>query len=117
MPWPLLRNVPADSFEVRIEPHLDDEAELTVAASSEATRRARQAAEEARRLQRHAATTLLTRYGLTVPDTGLLLHVSPQRVSQLAHNSTAVEHSTPPTRAPSRRKAGWPRLHERVVCR
>lgn len=35
----LLRNVPADSFDVTVEPHLDDEAELTLPASAEATRR------------------------------------------------------------------------------
>ena len=102
----LLRNVPVDSFEVTVEPHLDDEDERTLAASSEATRRARQAAEEASRLQRQASTTLLTKYRLVVRGTGLLLHVSPQRVSQLANKSTPSDANDPPTRTPSKRKAG-----------
>lgn len=85
----LMLNVPADSFTVTIEPHLDEAAERTVAAATEAAQRARQAVEEAGRLQREAAATLLTKYRLTVRDAGLLLHVSPQRVSQLARKGPA----------------------------
>ena len=102
----LLRNVPEDSFDVTVEPHLDDEAEQTLAASADATRRAREAAETASRLQREAATTLLTKYRLTVRDTGMLLHVSPQRVSQLAHRSAQGDSNSPPGAAPAPRKAG-----------
>ncbi len=100
----LLRNVSADSFAITVEPHLDEEAERTLAASSEATRRARQSAEEASRLQRQAATTLLTKYRLTVRDTGRLLHVSPQRVSQLKHKNPA-EPSASTIGTPSKHKA------------
>ena len=100
----LLRDVPTDSFDVVVQPHLDADAEQTVAASAEATRRARQAAEEASRLQRQAATTLLTRYRLTVRDAGTLLHVSPQRVSQLAQQPTPPKPHTEPSRTPKGRK-------------
>jgi len=102
----LLRNVPEDSFDVTVEPHLDDEAEQTLAASADATRRAREAAQTASRLQREAATTLLTKYRLTVRDTGMLLHVSPQRVSQLAHRSAHGDSNSPPGATTGGRKAG-----------
>ena len=102
----LLRSVPEDSFDVTVEPHLDDEAEQTLAASADATRRAREAAETASRLQREAATTLLTKYRLTVRDTGMLLHVSPQRVSQLAHRSAQGDSISPPGATTAPRKAG-----------
>ncbi|HEY5187370.1 MAG TPA: hypothetical protein VIM19_21325 [Actinomycetes bacterium] len=100
----LLRDVPVDSFDVVVQPHLDADAELTVAASAEATLRARQAAEEASRLQREAATTLLTRYHLTVRDAGTLLHVSPQRVSQLAQQPTTAKPHIGTGRTPRGRK-------------
>ena len=92
----LLRNVPPDSFSVTVEPHLDHEADESVAAATEASKRARQAAEEASRLQRAAAAKLLQKYHLTVRDAGLLLRVSPQRISQLARSRT------PPTRRADR---------------
>jgi hypothetical protein len=100
----LLRDVPADGFDVTVEPHLDEEAEQTVAASTDATRRARQATEEASRLQREAATTLLTKYRLTVRDAGVLLHVSPQRVSQLAQKPAEADSTI--RRSPRRLNAG-----------
>jgi hypothetical protein len=102
----LLRNVPADSFDVTVEPHLDDEAELTLPASAEATRRAREAADTASRLQREAATTLVTRYRLNVRDTGMLLHVSPQRVSQLTHSAAQGAGDGPSGAVTAPRKAG-----------
>lgn len=80
----LLKNVAPSSFDVKVEPLLEGDVQKTVAAATEASERARVAAEEAGRLQRSAATTLLKKYGLTVRDAGALLHVSPQRVSQLA---------------------------------
>ena len=79
----LLREVPADSFTVTVEPHLDDEVDRSIAAAAEASELARQATDEARRRQRTLAATLLTKYRLTVRDAGSLLHVSPQRISQL----------------------------------
>lgn len=102
----LLRDVPADGFDVTVEPHLDEEAEQTVAASTDATRRARQATEEARRLQREAATTLLTTCGLTVRDAGVLLHVSPQRVSQLARKPAKTVADSPMSRSARKRRGG-----------
>lgn len=89
----LLRDVPADSFDVIVEPHLDEAADGAVASALAAIRRARQANEEASRLQLKAIKTLLTTFRLTVRDTGALLHVSPQRVSQLSRKRT-------PTHAP-----------------
>jgi predicted RNase H-like HicB family nuclease len=84
-----LKNVAPSSFDVKVEPLLDGAVEKTVIAATEASERARVAAEEAGRLQRSAATTLLKKYGLTVRDAGALLHVSPQRVSQLAKVKTS----------------------------
>jgi len=80
----LLKSVAPSSFDVKVEPLLEGDVEQTVAAATEASERARVAAEEAGRLQRNAARTLLKKYRLTVRDAGVLLHVSPQRVSQLA---------------------------------
>jgi DNA-directed RNA polymerase specialized sigma subunit len=102
----LLRDVPADGFDVTVEPHLDDEAEQSVAASTDATRRARQATEEASRLQQETATTLLTKYRLTVRDAGALLHVSPQRVSQLAQKPAKTGADSAIGRSPRRRTEG-----------
>lgn len=89
----LLREVPADSFTLTVEPHLDEHADRSVAAATEAAERARQTAEEASRLQRSVAATLVKEYRLTVRDAGSLLRVSPQRISQLAQ----------PTKSPSPR--------------
>lgn len=85
----LLKDVAPTSFDIKVEPVLEGDVEKTVAAATRASERAREAAEEAGRLQRSAATTLLKQYGLTVRDAGALLHVSPQRVSQLAKVTTA----------------------------
>ena len=86
----LLNDVAPTSFDVKVEPVLEGEVEKTVVAATEASERARAAAEEAGRLQRNAATTLLQKCGLTVRDAGALLHVSPQRVSQLAKVAAAT---------------------------
>jgi hypothetical protein len=57
----LLLDVPADSFDVRVEPRLDPDIEATVSAATEASEKARGAAEDASRPQREAARTLLAR--------------------------------------------------------
>ncbi|MHB2023336.1 MAG: hypothetical protein ACYCO3_08410 [Mycobacteriales bacterium] len=80
----LLLDVPADSFDVSVEPLLDPDVQATVSAATEASEKARGAAKDAGRLQREAARTLLAKYRLTVRDAGTLLRLSPQRVSQLA---------------------------------
>jgi len=80
----LLRDVPSDSFTLTVEPHLDQEVDRSVAAATAAAEHSRRAVEESSRLQRTVAATLVKKYGLTVRDAGSLLHVSPQRISQLA---------------------------------
>lgn len=85
----LLHDVPPDSLEVNVEAHLDEEADRTLRAVLTALRWARQASEQASRLQWQAVEQLLSRYGLTVRDAGTLLNVSPQRISQLAHHTKA----------------------------
>jgi hypothetical protein len=102
----LLRDVSPDSFAVVVDLHLDGAAEKTILAATEATARARQAAEEAARLQRTAAEALVADYRLTVRDAGQLLKVSPQRISQLATRKVAGK-ATAATRkkAASRRRS------------
>lgn len=96
----LLRDVSPDSFSVVVDPRLDRVAEKTVLAATEAMARARQAAEEAARLQRSAAEALVADYRLTVRDAGQLLKVSPQRISQLTARTGAAT-----TTAATRRNA------------
>jgi hypothetical protein len=86
----LLRGVSTDGFDLRVEPHLDPDAEATVAAATAASQKARGAAQDASLLQREAARTLLGTYRLTVRDAGTLLRLSPQRVSQLAAQPPAT---------------------------
>jgi hypothetical protein len=102
----LIRDVPPDTFQVVVEPHVDDDADHAVAASEAATRRAREVAEEANRLQREAVAILLNKHRLTVRDAGMLLHVSPQRISQLAHRSNPSASTGVRGRLPNGRKAG-----------
>ena len=102
----LVRDVPIDSFTVAVEPHLDQEADHSVAAATEAMERARQAVEEAGRLQRAVASTLLKKYRLTVRDAGSLLHVSPQRISQLAQQGLRQRSRPVPQRTVSAETRG-----------
>jgi len=101
----LLRDVPADSFDVRVEPHLDPDAEATVAAATTASQKARGAAEDASRLQREAARALVGKYRLTVRDAGTLLRLSPQRVSQLTAERPRTTVKVAPSRAARRKSA------------
>lgn len=81
----LMLDVPADSFDVEVHPHLSAEAEDAVRCLS----KARDELEEARRnfvhAGREAARALVQGMGLTVRDAGRILHVSHQRVDQLLH--------------------------------
>jgi predicted RNase H-like HicB family nuclease len=79
----LLLEVPADSFEVDVRPDVPDE----VTAALAARLAAREAEERADRATIDAVHTLLDA-GLTVRDAGQLLHLSPQRISQLAPKSS-----------------------------
>jgi DNA-directed RNA polymerase specialized sigma24 family protein len=78
----LIVDVPADSFEVAIQPVLPDSA-------SEEVRRARELRGEADRIAEAAsmatrrAVRQLAGMGLTVRDIGTMLRLTPQRVSQL----------------------------------
>lgn len=106
----LLLEVPAGSFDVQVEPHLDPDVAATVQAARTASATARGAAENASQLQREAAHTLLGRYRLTVRDAGTLLQLSPQRVSQLASGrrsnaATAASSATRAQSTKSRRRA------------
>lgn len=100
----VLTDVAPTSFDVRVEPVLEGDVETSVVAATEASERARLAAEEAGRLQRSAATTLLKKYGLTVRDAGVLLHVSPQRVSQLARVTAASATRKAAKPSPTKRR-------------
>jgi predicted RNase H-like HicB family nuclease len=72
-------DVARDSFDIDVQPEVPDEVATALAAriaAVAAERRATQATID-------AVATLLGR-GLTVRDAGRLLHLSPQRISQLA---------------------------------
>jgi predicted RNase H-like HicB family nuclease len=75
----LMLDVVPDSFDVDLRPEVPDEVTVALNARQEAER----AEERANRVTRDAITSLLAR-GLTVRDAGSLLHLSPQRVSQIA---------------------------------
>lgn len=75
----LMLDVAPDSFQVEVRPEVPAEVEAALAARLEAER----AEERANRATIDAITSLLSR-GMTVRDAGNLLHLSPQRVSQIA---------------------------------
>ena len=110
----LMRNVPPDSIELTVEPHLDDEAAQAVAESEAAPRRARQAAEEASRLQRGPPATLRSRYRLTVRDAGMLLHASHASPAARQSTRTQVESENTDRRpAPVSTATEYPPAHAR----
>lgn len=78
----LMLDVPADSFEVDIKPDLPAEAVEALRAREEAERAERRAATATR-----WAIEQLRAAGFSVRDTGSLLHLSPQRVSQIEHEA------------------------------
>ncbi|QDP98027.1 hypothetical protein FOE78_20890 [Microlunatus elymi] len=78
----MLLDIDPASIEVTVEPHTDQDS--LIAQAREARRAADEAATEAARTMRQAAQHLLAE-NYTVRDAGRLLGLSPQRVSQLAH--------------------------------
>lgn len=74
--------VPAGSFDVDIQPVLDEELLADLATARQATREAETAQRVAASAAR-AATRRLVQAGLTGRDISALMGVSPQRVSQL----------------------------------
>lgn len=77
-----LEGVPADQVEVEVAPALPGDLATATAEALEADERARQAVEQAGAARRQLVTLLRTD-GYTVRDVGAILHVSPQRVSQI----------------------------------
>jgi predicted RNase H-like HicB family nuclease len=75
----LMLDVAPDSFTVDVRPEVPDEVAVALAARQEAER----AEERANRATCEAVVSLLYS-GLTVRDAGRLLHISPQRVSQIS---------------------------------
>lgn len=78
----LLLDVPADSFTLDVRPELPDEAVEALRAREEAEQAERRAAAATR-----WAIEQLRAAGFSVRDTGSLLHLSPQRVSQIEHEA------------------------------
>ena len=78
-----VRDIPPDSFDVTIQPHLPQEARALVDQAATARARAAAAQEDAGRLTREAARLLVEQQGLTVRDAGALLAMSHQRIAQL----------------------------------
>jgi hypothetical protein len=84
----MLLDIPANSFDVELLPG-DEEARSALAALESA----RQAAAEAQRAQEealHQAARTLTQKGFSVRDAGAAMHISYQRVSQLAPRRNAA---------------------------
>ncbi|MDX6738188.1 hypothetical protein [Actinocorallia sp. A-T 12471] len=80
-------DVPADAFSVLIVPSVGDGLDEEMRAAREATAAAQSAAAEAARSTRTVAYKL-KREGLTGKEIATILHVSPQRVSQLLATDT-----------------------------
>lgn len=86
----LFLDVPADSFAVAVQPHLEKDVNELVVKAVVAKGRAAAAQAEASNVQRKAVGVLLGK-GLTTRDVGGILHLSHQRVAQLV--------DSPPERA------------------
>lgn len=84
----LMLDVDSASITVEVEAHTDMDSLL--ASVREARDAAEHAAEQSARITRKAARELLAE-DYTVRDTGRLLGLSPQRVSQLAHEDDLME--------------------------
>jgi predicted transcriptional regulator len=81
--------IPADSFDVMVDPVLDPDVSHAAGAVRKATKEAAEAVEAAAVATRAFAADLL-RKGYTVRDAGHILGVSPQRISQLT-STTATK--------------------------
>lgn len=79
----LFLDVAPDGFEVVVKPEVPDEVDQ----ARQARRALRHAEESAERATRAAAEALI-KQGLTVRDAGILLGISPQRVSQITSTKT-----------------------------
>src|SRR6266498_4967388 len=82
----LIVDIPADSFEVAIQPNLPSSASDEVRQAIELRSEADRIAEAASKATRKAARQLAG-MGLTVRDIGTTLRLTPQRVSQLLHRN------------------------------
>ncbi|MGZ6267706.1 MAG: type II toxin-antitoxin system HicB family antitoxin [Candidatus Limnocylindrales bacterium] len=92
----LLLEVPDDSFDIVIEPQMESLGDLRVAI--EDAHRARQAFEEAQEASSTAmrrAVRELRSSGYTARDTGVLLGVSNQRISQIERSGGSEPTRTP----------------------
>lgn len=78
----LLEGVPADQVDVEVVPQLTGDLARETAQALEADELARAATERATAARRQLVARLRTE-GYTVRDVGTILHVSPQRVSQI----------------------------------
>jgi predicted RNase H-like HicB family nuclease len=84
-----VREVEPDSFELRIQPILPEEAATVVAGAKAAIADLDRRQRDTAILSRVAARNLIA-HGLTGADAAIVLKVSPQRVSQLVHESQDV---------------------------
>lgn len=89
----LLLDVPEDSFDMRIQPELDDEWARLLRETRDARTEADAASERAQRLVRTAIATLQGA-GLTTREVGQLLGVTHQRVQQLAAQASKAGTSS-----------------------
>lgn len=80
----LAAGVDPGDVQVTVSPVLPSEAAAHLAETRRAVARAAEAQREASTLTRQVVAELRDREGLSVRDVGVLLDVSPQRVSQLA---------------------------------
>lgn len=86
----LLLDVPEDSFDVTMVPHLEGEAESLVKELDAARDEFIQAERRFSAATRLAAERLTDQYDLSLRDAGVVMHVSFQRVAQVKANTAAV---------------------------
>ena len=87
----MTKNVPADSFTVDVVPEVGDGLDQAATEARDAVRAAEEAQRGAAARSRSVARQLKEK-GLTGRDIAALLHLSPQRVSQLLRPSSTMRN-------------------------
>jgi predicted RNase H-like HicB family nuclease len=81
----LILDVPEDSFEIQIQPQLDQALLARIEHAREAVTEAEGAQRDAAQQSRAVVKALAEEVGLSGRDISAIMHISQQRVSQLLH--------------------------------